>query len=115
MFPPRPAASTLAKHMYQALCLVLLLIAGQQGAVVHELGHLTEAHAIDLSAAPGHSTEPTCLLCPAFAELATPAVSHSFIDPLLLRLVVERSAEPRLRVAHAAIPTPRSRGPPFPS
>jgi hypothetical protein len=100
--------------MYRALCLVLLLIAGQQGAVLHELGHLTEAHANDLSAAPpGHSTEPACALCPAFAQLATPAFSHAFIDPLLLRLAVEGSAEPRLRAVDEAIPTPRSRGPPF--
>jgi hypothetical protein len=112
MSPPRLAAP-LVKHLYQALCLVLLLIAGQQGAVVHELGHLSEARASVLSAAAGHSGESTCPLCPAVAQLATPAFSHSFVDPLLLCLGLERSAEPRFATVDAAIPTPRSRGPPF--
>lgn len=109
---PLHRPTDLMRHAYQALCLVALLIAGQQGAVVHELGHLVAAHGIDLQAAPGDSTEGTCALCPMFAQAATAAFSHSIHVPPLERAALERSAEPRLKDAGAAVPTPRSRGPP---
>ncbi|HTV95587.1 MAG TPA: hypothetical protein VME42_06275 [Steroidobacteraceae bacterium] len=105
----------------QALCLVLLLIAGQQGALVHELGHLSGAHETDRGAGIDHgasvdstpSTEPPCALCPSFGQLVTPAFSHSFDLPVLLRGSVERSSIPPVKTVDTAIPTPRSRGPPL--
>jgi hypothetical protein len=100
------------KHVYQAFCLVLLLIAGQQGAVVHEVGHLTGAHAVNVHVDSGDTAETTCALCPVFAQVATPAFSHSFLIPLLVRAEAERSAELPIEVVDASIPTPRSRGPP---
>jgi len=102
--------------VYQALCLVLLLIGAQQAAVVHELSHFSADHSLDLRfdlrLDPGGAAHGTCALCPAFAQVTTPAFSHSFHLPLLLRAGAERSSEPRIDAAAAAIPTPRSRGPP---
>jgi len=107
----RPS-SGLPRYLCQALCLLVLLIAGQQGAIVHELGHLSGVHASDLRADPGETSEPNCALCPSFAQVATPAFSHSFVLPLLLRAEITRGAEPSIEAADAARPTPRSRGPP---
>jgi hypothetical protein len=52
-------------------------------------------------------------LCPAFAQAASPAFSHSFFNPHLARAEIERTAESRFATAEASVPTPRSRGPPF--
>lgn len=102
----------LVRHLYQALCLVLLLIAGQQGAVVHELGHVADAHGVDLRSDPGDAADGACGLCPAFAQVATPAFSHSFLPPVLARSGAERGAEPLTELFNTASLTPRSRGPP---
>jgi hypothetical protein len=99
------------RHLYQALGLVLLLIAGQHGAVVHELEHLSGSHGI--SAVPGESSDSNCALCPSFAQAATPAFGYSFVVPLPFRVEIERLAEPRVERAGAQVPTPRSRGPPL--
>jgi hypothetical protein len=100
------------KHVYRALALVALLIAGQQGAVVHELGHLTGAQSAHLQASASETTDSHCALCPLFAQAATAAFSHSFQIPLLLRAGIDRVAEPPVEAVDAAVPTPRSRGPP---
>jgi|SRR5271165_778183 len=100
------------RHVYRALCLVLLLLAAQQGAVVHELSHVAGVHGTELQVGPGGMAESTCALCPAFAQVSTPAFSHSFHIPTLLRAEVERSVELRIAAADTAIPTARSRGPP---
>ena len=100
------------RQVYQALCLVLLLIGAQQAAVVHELSHFTADQGLDLRVDPGSAAHGNCALCPAFAQVATPAFSHSFHIPLLVRAAAERSPEPPILAAAAAIPKPRSRGPP---
>jgi hypothetical protein len=108
-FPVR--TSDPLKHVYRALCLVALLIAGQQGAVMHELGHLAGAQRADLQVSAGE-TDGNCALCPLFAQIATAAFSHSFQIPLLLRAGIERVSEPPVDAIDGAVPTPRSRGPP---
>jgi hypothetical protein len=100
------------KHVYRALALVALLIAGQQGAVVHELTHLTGAQSIDLQASAGETTDSNCALCPLFAQAATAAFSHSFQIPSARRSGIVRVAEPVFQAVDAAVPRPRSRGPP---
>lgn len=114
MPPPWPAFGLL-NDVLEAVCLVLLLIAGQQGAVAHELGHLSATQCIELSTAPGDSLEPACRLCPSFAQVATPAFSHSWVMPPRVRAAFERRPETPLTTATTAIPTPRSRGPPLAS
>jgi hypothetical protein len=107
------AAPKFLKHLSMVLGLTLFLISGQQGAVVHELGHFAGAHTPDLSKAPGDSLDPVCALCPSFAQVASPAFSHSFVLPLLVRAYIERRIEAPIGAATAAAPAPRSRGPPF--
>jgi hypothetical protein len=99
------------KHAYRALCLVALLIGGQQGAVMHELGHLAGVQRADLQVSAGE-TEGNCALCPLFAQVATAAFSHSFQIPLLLRAGIHRQSELPVEAIDGAVPTPRSRGPP---
>jgi hypothetical protein len=100
------------RYLYQAFCLMVLMVVGQQGAIVHELGHLSGAHAGDVHCDSSETAETNCALCPSFAQVATPAFSHSFIVPLLLRAQITRSAEPPIAAADTARLTPRSRGPP---
>ncbi len=108
----RAKASDRMRHVYQALCLVLLLVGAQQAAVVHELSHFSADHGLDLRVDPGGAAHSTCALCPVYAQVATPAFSYSFHLPLLVRAEAERSPEPRIDAAASAIPRPRSRGPP---
>jgi hypothetical protein len=98
-------------RVFKLLCLLLLLISAQQGAVVHELGHVTGAYGTHAKAVTG-VTDTTCAQCPAFAQVNTPAFSHSFHIPLLVRAALTISAEPLYAVIDAAVPSPRSRGPP---
>lgn len=107
------------KLVHKALCLWLLLITAQQGAVVHELNHFFGADGIELhvdaggaSDRTGDAAERTCAQCPVFAQVASPAFSHAFHVPPLVRADAQRFAEPRCAAIVAAVPTPRSRGPP---
>jgi hypothetical protein len=111
--------SSRMKHVCKALCLWLLLITAQQGAVVHELSHFYGADSINLHAdtggtanLTGDTADRTCALCPVFAQVVTPAFSHAFHIPLLVRADAERFAEPQHEAVDTAVPTPRSRGPP---
>jgi hypothetical protein len=100
------------RHVYRSLTLMLLLITAQQGAVVHELSHFSADKSAGSSIVSGGVSDGACVLCPAFAQAASPAFGHSFHIPLLDRIEIERSAEPQIRVPDTAVPTPRSRGPP---
>jgi hypothetical protein len=100
------------RQVFKTLGLLLLLMAAQQGAVVHELSHLSGANHIELQAQADGAADKTCPLCPAFAQAASPAFSHSFQIPLLVRLALEAVSEPRYAAIDAAVPRPRSRGPP---
>lgn len=99
------------RHVFKHLSLLLLLIAAQQGAVVHELSHVNRVDNTYLKGVSG-ATDSTCALCPAFAQVNTPAFSHSFDIPLLVRVTLELSAEPLYAVIGTTAPRPRSRGPP---
>ena len=99
------------RHVYKSLCLMLLLIAAQQGAVVHELSHISGVQSIELRDAGGPA-DGLCALCPAFAQVVTPAFSHTFHIPLLVRAKAERISQPQIEAVDTRVPTPRSRGPP---
>ena len=100
------------KHAFRALSLLLLLMVAQQGAIVHELGHVFRAADAALKADTGGVADTTCALCPAFAQVATPAVGHAFETPLLGRAAPPRAAELPCFAINASSLTPRSRGPP---
>jgi hypothetical protein len=96
----------------KALGLLLLLLLAQQGAVEHELSHFSHFKVAGIDAGPSDTTQAPCALCPAFAQAVTPAFSHSFHIPLLVRFALEAVSEPRHAAIDAAVPRPRSRGPP---
>jgi hypothetical protein len=100
------------KHAFRALSLLLLLLLAQQGAVVHELSHVFRAGDAALQVESGGVADPTCALCPAFAQVASPAVSHAFQVPVLGRAAPLRAAELASSAIDASVPKPRSRGPP---
>ena len=99
-------------RVLKLLGLLLLLMAAQQGAVVHELSHFSGAGGTELRVQSNGAVDASCAQCPAFAQVVTPAFSHSFHIPLLVRVDTELSPEPRICAIDAAIPRPRSRGPP---
>jgi hypothetical protein len=100
------------RNLYKALGLLLLLLTAQQGAVVHELSHLTGANHSAIRAESGTAADTICELCPAFAQVVTPAFSHTFHIPLLVRTESSLCPEPRFVGIDATVPRPRSRGPP---
>jgi hypothetical protein len=100
------------RHLYQILCLLVLLISAQHGAAVHELSHFHGVDSIDVRINDGGTADSICALCPVYAQAVTPAFSHSFHIPVLVRARLERSAEPQYAAVIAEVPTPRSRGPP---
>jgi hypothetical protein len=100
------------RHLVKTLGLLLLLLVAQQGAAVHELTHLTDARAAAVGLDKTGAADTPCALCPAFAQVATPAFSHSFPIPRLGRASYEFAPEPRSAVNEADVPRPRSRGPP---
>ena len=97
---------------YKALGLLFLLILTQQGAVVHELGHLFGAIRLEARVDAPTGVDTACPLCAEFAQVVAPAFGHTVEIPTLVL------AEPELgdQISHpaitAAVPTPRSRGPP---
>jgi hypothetical protein len=98
--------------VYQAFCLVLLLVAAQDGALVHEFSHLAGAQHAAHSADSSASNTSTCALCPSFAQAASPTFAHSFTIPQIAPAGLQLVAAPRIESADASLPTARSRGPP---
>ncbi len=106
------ASKTQMRHLFKLLSLLAVLIVAQQGAVVHELSHVFRASHSEGKAATAGFADTTCAQCPAFAQVVTPAFSHSFHVPLLVRITAERVTELEIAAIDAAVPHPRSRGPP---
>jgi hypothetical protein len=100
------------RNAYKALGLLLLLMTAQQGAVNHELSHFSNAGRVELRVNAGGVVDTTCTLCPAFAQVVSPAFSHSIHIPLLARSTSQLLPESRCIAVARAVPRPRSRGPP---
>jgi hypothetical protein len=100
------------KSAFKLFSLLFLLMVAQQGAVVHELSHVSQADGAALKIESGSAVDTACALCPAFAQVVTPAFSHAFHVPLLGRAAAQRTPEPQFSAVDAAVPQPRSRGPP---
>jgi hypothetical protein len=97
--------------MLKTVGLLLLLLTAQHGAVVHELSHVA-GDGLELRTGIDKSAEAACALCPAFAQVVSPAFSHSLPVPKFLQLAVERVPDPPSLAIAAAVPNARSRGPP---
>jgi hypothetical protein len=100
------------KHLVKYSALLLLLMAAQQGAVFHEFSHVSGARSTDFKVDAVALADSKCGLCPAFAQVNTPAFGHSFRIPLLVRAARDLSTEPPSGLIDTAAPRPRSRGPP---
>jgi hypothetical protein len=101
--------------LFKALGLWLLLLLAQQGAVVHELSHLSPVSTAGIHADSNDAdgaAEKSCALCNVFAQVVTPAFSHSFDVPVLLYAASDVRSTPPHAAPGAAAPRPRSRGPP---
>ena len=100
--------SRLLSIRLRLILLALLLVLDQQGALLHELGHLRHgaaAPAITLHA-DEHADGLACPTCEAFAQIANPA-SGTVCPAALLP-----TPDPCYSIAGALAPRPRSRGPP---
>ena len=101
------------RDVFKALGLLLLLLMAQQGAVDHELSHLSPTdQQARLGIDAGGVADTTCALCAAFAQVVTPTFSHAFTLPPLVRTASQLIPDRRFAAVNAAVPRPRSRGPP---
>ena len=102
------------RKLLLTLVLPLLLLLSQQGAVVHELGHLADAVSREGGpASPSHQAgDLQCQACLAFAHLA--GVATALAVPAALpsfRFAKPVGESPAVIAADA--PRARSRGPPI--
>jgi 5,10-methenyltetrahydromethanopterin hydrogenase len=97
------------RHLVKILSLLSVLLVAQQGAVDHELGHLARAATHHVSASV---LDPSCALCPAFAQAGSPAFSYTFHLPLLVPGAIDQASALPSALINAAALEPRSRGPP---
>jgi hypothetical protein len=101
------------RHALKLIGLLAVLLLAQQGAVVHELSHVFgAAHSAGSNVDTRGSTDTACAECPAFAQATAAAFSHSFQIPLQVLLTVQLASELTVAAIEAALPDPRSRGPP---
>jgi hypothetical protein len=100
------------RQVFKSIGLLLLLIMAQQGALVHDFEHVARLTSVGASLGSHVLGDSACALCPAYAQAASAALSHTFPVPQLGRIPALRSASFSPAAILAASPTPRSRGPP---
>ena len=92
--------------------LSLLLVFAQQGAVLHELGHLQHGDRGSVPALRAQlPADATCATCEAFAQVANPASGAAHTLSASASVYLPTPAPDYTIVAADAL-TPRSRGPP---
>jgi hypothetical protein len=107
------------RKLYTALAISLFLLLAQQGAVLHELGHISRAADVQAGAATSarvHAdtlADKVCELCLAYSQLANPASACSQL-PQLEPAACAAESHSFPAATPAEVPTPRSRGPPAP-
>ncbi len=102
------------RKLLLTVVLPFILLFSQQGAVTHELGHLTEALARAASGQQSSSRQAgdlQCEACLAFAHLAGVATAH-VAHPALLSFAFAVPANEAPAFIAADAPAARSRGPP---
>jgi hypothetical protein len=101
---------------YLPILLPIFLLLAQQGAVVHELGHVADdvyrVERRNQQPGPQHTPGTTCEKCVVFAHLSGAVTPHILgID--LLPLAHALSGRVAIGRRSADTPAARSRGPPF--
>jgi hypothetical protein len=96
--------------------LSLSLLLAQQGALLHELGHLSHHHdstagTAALSAQLQGAEDGLCPTCQAFAQIANPATAGTAGLALSPPALIP-ARPPSYVIVGADAPSPRSRGPP---
>jgi hypothetical protein len=102
------------RKLLLSLLLPFVFLLSQQGAVTHELSHLTDAVAVAAGgqAPSGHQPgDLQCEACLAFAHLAG-VVTAQVLPPALLSFSFGIPANEAPAFIAADAPTARSRGPP---
>jgi hypothetical protein len=100
------------QHALKLIGLLAVLLFAQQGAVVHDLSHVFGvAHSASFQIDSG-GADSACAQCPSFAQATTPAFSHSFQIPVRVLSIAQLTSELTIAAIEAALPDPRSRGPP---
>jgi hypothetical protein len=100
------------RQVLKLSALLLLLTLTQQGAVMHEIGHLRGADSMALHVDGTGSAEATCPLCLMYAQAMTPAFSYRFPLTDLAPFTSARQIARATSVAELKTFKPRSRGPP---
>jgi len=92
--------------------LSLLLVFAQQGAVLHELGHLSHGDRTQGSVLRAQlPADSGCATCEAFAQVANPASGAAHTLSASAAVYLQISAPVHAIIAADTL-TPRSRGPP---
>ena len=103
------------RKLLLSVLLPFMLLLSQQGAVLHEIGHIADLTQSG-AGAPGSKSHPAgdlqCETCLAFAHLAGVATVHVPVPPLLALEHPRPSVDAPVFVG-ADAPTARSRGPPL--
>jgi hypothetical protein len=100
------------RKLYISLGLALLLLTAQLGAVLHEVSHICRVGTnVQAQAHSDTSLQKPCELCFAFSQVANPAGNTVHVGQFEPSSCAAGSLAARA-VTPAAVPTPRSRGPP---
>ncbi|HXY76946.1 MAG TPA: hypothetical protein VEH54_08550 [Steroidobacteraceae bacterium] len=97
-----------------AWVLSVLLVFVQQGALLHELGHLAKVShtaGATLRADPSATDNVQCLTCEAYAQIVNP-ITAPVVDVPHSPATYLPTSDPHSAIFGAVAPTPRSRGPP---
>jgi len=100
------------RKLFPSIGLWLLLLAGQYGAVLHELSHVCAAADATVGVHFDARLEKSCELCLGYSQLASPAAPG--VPDFIFEHTTAQVATARPAIDHPAeLPTPRSRGPPL--
>ena len=99
------------RRLALSIVLPLLMLLAQQGAVVHDLGHLGTGQSAPAGASKATPADKLCLSCLAFAQIGSSAKAERLPLLLLEHTHVLIAAPVAIAVA-AEPPQQRSRGPP---
>ncbi len=103
------------RKLHLSLGLALLLLLAQQGAVLHEVSHMSRlaAASAEVTVDVDRGLAKTCELCLAFSQVTNPAgntVSVAWLEPCSSAA----GARPPCSIIPCDVLAPRSRGPPLP-